>query len=68
MISCLAKAYESLGLTPPSTILTDKEDALINVIEEISPDTKNMPGIWHIIMNILKNFRKIIEDIIIQIY
>lgn len=42
MLSCLAETYKSLGLDTPNTILTDKEQALINAIETIFPSTKNM--------------------------
>ncbi|KAJ6126037.1 hypothetical protein N7471_010664 [Penicillium samsonianum] len=66
MLTCLAEAYESLALAPPSTILTDKEEALIKAIEVVFPSTKHMLCIWHINMNILKKARPILADQVAQ--
>ncbi|KAJ5243941.1 hypothetical protein N7489_004037 [Penicillium chrysogenum] len=66
MLSCLAEVYESLGLTPPRTILTDKEKALMNAIKTVFPETKNMLCIWHINMNILKKARPLLADQVAQ--
>ncbi|KAJ5251594.1 hypothetical protein N7489_002004 [Penicillium chrysogenum] len=62
VLNCLAEVYESLGLDPPRTILTDKEQALMNAIETIFPSTKNMICIWHINIYILKKARPILRD------
>ena len=42
ILSCLAEAYEALGLQQPRTILTDKEQALINAMKVVFPSTKHM--------------------------
>jgi hypothetical protein len=42
MLICLAEVYNSLDLTYPQTILTDKERALYNAIKTIFPDTNHM--------------------------
>lgn len=42
VLSCLADVYHSLGLELPRTILTNKEDALINTIKAVLPSIKNM--------------------------
>ncbi|KAJ5090411.1 hypothetical protein N7532_009095 [Penicillium argentinense] len=50
----------------PSTILTDKEPALINAVHAIFPSTKTIICIWHINMNVMKKalplLRKAIAD------
>jgi transposase-like protein len=66
MLTYLAEAYESLSLPPPRTILTDKERALMTVIETVFPDTKNMICIWHININILKKARPLLADQVTQ--
>ena len=42
ILNCLAKVYEALGLEPPRTILTDKEQALMNAMKVVFPSTKHM--------------------------
>jgi hypothetical protein len=62
ILSCLAEAYEALNLEFPRTILTDKEEALMNAIAAVFPDTKHMICLWHINMNIMKKARPILAD------
>lgn len=66
ILNCLAEVYESLSLEPPRTILTDKEQALMNAIETVFPTTKNMICLWHINMNIMKKARPILSQQIKQ--
>ncbi|KAJ5264490.1 hypothetical protein N7505_007283 [Penicillium chrysogenum] len=66
VLSCLAEAYDSLGLEYPRTILTDKEDGLIAAIESVFPTTKSMVCIWHINMAILKKARPLLSEQIRQ--
>lgn len=44
ILSCLTEAYESLSLDPPYpyTILTNKEQALINAIKSVFLETKHI--------------------------
>ena len=60
ILSCLAEAFESLALKPPRTILTDKEEALMNAMKVVFPSTKHMICLWHINMNILKKARPLL--------
>ena len=55
LLRCLRGLYSQLNLPMhgPETILTDKDDALINAIAAIFPDTKSMICLWHINKNIL---------------
>ncbi|KAJ5855723.1 uncharacterized protein N7529_009667 [Penicillium soppii] len=62
VLNCLAEAYEFYGLSPPRTILTDKEKALMNAIKDVFPSTKNIICVWHIMMNIMKKARPIISN------
>lgn len=62
VLNCLTKAYDSLGLEYPHTILTDKEQALMDAIDTVFPNTKGMLCIWHINMCILKKARPILSD------
>ena len=62
MLTCLAEAYDSLGLARPRTILTDKEGALMYATETVFPDTKSMICIWHINTNVLKKARPLLAD------
>ena len=62
MLSCLLEAYEALSLTALCIILTDKEVALITVIEFIFLEIKYIIYIWHININILKKARPLLAD------
>jgi transposase-like protein len=62
ILSCLAEAFESLTLEPPRTILTDKEEALMNAVKLIFPGTKYMICLWHININIMKKARPILAE------
>ncbi|OGE47089.1 hypothetical protein PENARI_c066G04429 [Penicillium arizonense] len=62
ILSCLAEAFESLTLEPPQTILTDKEEALMNAVKVVFPSTKHMICLWHINMNIMKKARPILAE------
>ncbi|KAJ6142418.1 hypothetical protein N7471_001906 [Penicillium samsonianum] len=62
VLNCLAEAYDSLGLEYPHTILTDKEQALMDAIDTVFPNTKGMLCIWHINIYILKKARPILSD------
>ena len=66
VLTCLAKAYDSLGLEYPRTILTNKEDGLIAAIESVFPITKSIVCIWYINIAILKKARPLLLEQIRQ--
>ncbi|KAI9035747.1 transposase [Aspergillus affinis] len=62
----LAKIYTYLAARPPLTILTDKEQALINACKEVFPTTDILICLSHVNQNILSKaricFRKDLRD------
>jgi hypothetical protein len=62
ILGCLAEAYEALSLQAPRTILSDKEQALMNAVKVVFPSTKHMICLWHINMNIMKKARPILAE------
>lgn len=62
VLQCLREAYNQLKLQYPRTILTDREEALINAIHEVFPGTETIICIWHINMNLMKRARPILAD------
>ncbi|KAJ5111190.1 hypothetical protein N7532_001725 [Penicillium argentinense] len=58
----LADVYDELQIPYPRTILTDKEDGLINAIHEVFPDTHTIICLWHINMNLMKKALPLLRD------
>jgi hypothetical protein len=58
----LMEVYDKLDLDDPDTILTDKEDGLINAINEVFPNTNTMICIWHVNMNLMKHALPLLRD------
>jgi hypothetical protein len=46
------------GIREPTTIVTDRELALMNTLEDLFPESPHILCIWHVNMNILANCRK----------
>ena len=46
------------GIGEPTTIVTDRELALMNTLEDLFPESPHILCIWHVNMNILVNCRK----------
>lgn len=51
----LQQLDETLDFQKPSVIVTDKEQALINAIEEVYPNSSHLLCLWHIFKNIQTN-------------
>jgi len=52
---CAMQSFKNYFGINPKIFLTDKEDALQNVISAVFPKATNLLYIWHINKNILKN-------------
>jgi hypothetical protein len=53
----LSKIYAQLRIPPPCTILTNKEQALINACTNTFPTTDILICLWHVNQNILSRAR-----------
>lgn len=62
VLDYLADIYDKLQVQYPRTILTDKEDGLINAINEVFPSTDTIICIWHINMNLMKKALPLLRD------
>lgn len=62
----LKNIYTEFNLQPPTTILTDKETALMKAIKHVFPTTHNLVCLWHINMNIMKKVRPILQRKVLE--
>jgi hypothetical protein len=62
VLDFLAEVYDKLKLDFPRTILTNKEEALINAIYKVFPDTNTIICIWHVNINLMKKALLILRD------
>jgi transposase-like protein len=62
LLNFLTKVYDKLKLNFPRTILTNKEEALINAIYKVFLDTNTIICIWHVNMNLMKKALLILRD------
>ena len=51
VLRVLRRLYEELDIPLPVTVVVDKDEALINSLGDVFPDTNIMLCIWHINMN-----------------
>jgi hypothetical protein len=51
-----------LNINHPRTILTDKDDSLINSIQNIFPMADHLLCIWHVNMGIMGKIRPILQQ------
>lgn len=61
--------YTRFNIGAPTTILTDKDTALLRAIDSVFPTTNSLICLWHINMNIMKKVRptlqcKVLEEMI----
>lgn len=62
VLDFLMEIYDKLDLEDPYTILTDKEEGLINAIHEVFPNTDTMICIWHVNTNLMKKALPLLRD------
>ena len=55
MLRQLRGLYQTLDISPPNVIVTDREKALISALEVVNPGTTHVLCLWHIQKNVLKN-------------
>jgi hypothetical protein len=67
VLNSLHNIYLQLGLSSPRTVLTDKDQALINALSEVFSTTDLMICIWHINRNILTKARPILRKELVEI-
>jgi hypothetical protein len=61
-LNFVADMYDQLELEYPRTILTDKENGLINAINTVFPNSDTIICIWHVNMNLMKKALPILRD------
>lgn len=54
-------------ITMPSTIFTDKEQALLNALNAVLPEAKSMLCLWHINQNIYKKARPLLTKWVLEL-
>jgi len=61
-LDCFCSVILVHKITPPEVLITDRELALMNAIENIFPNSTHMLCTWHIEKNILTNASRFIKD------
>ena len=62
VIEQIKSLYRSLGLKDSNVVVTDRDEALVNVLNNGYPDASKLLCIWHINKNVVKNYRPSFED------
>ena len=61
-LKCFSSVISVHEITPPEVLMTDRELALMNAIEDVFPNSTHMLCTWHIEKNILTNATQLIKD------